>query len=216
MIAAAQWIQVLSYCGVHYTTAVIWSKIFEVRVKPEAFDLGARELDDFIGQVLHETQRLDVLEEGLSYSADRIRQIGGQSPAGSRWRSLVPMADKLARRPREFANAVYGGRLGNTDPDDGFKYCGRGIPQVTGKDNYRLIEQLTGLPLVAHPELLKEPDTAMQCGILWWEKKVPDTAIDSVERVTRAVQGAQLGLDDRRDLTEKAGRALATIGVATS
>lgn len=216
MITAAQWLQVLTYCGVRYTTAVVWSKIFEARVQVGAFNLGGRELDDFVGQVLHETQRLDVLEEALSYSADRIRQIGGQSPVGSRWRSLVPIADKIARRPREFANAVYGGRLGNTEPDDGFKYAGRGIPQVTGKDNYRLLEQLTGLPLLDNPEMLSDPDTAMRCGILWWERKIPDEAIDSIERVTRAVQGGQRAIDERRDLTAKAGRALASINVSTS
>lgn len=211
MITSAQWLHVLAYCGVRFTTATQWAKIFEARVQPEAFNLGVRELDDFVGQILHETDRLEHLAENLNYSAKRIREIGNASPAGSRWRSLVPIADSLAFKPREFANAAYGGRLGNTEPDDGFKFAGAGIPMVTGRANYALLAQLTGLPLLEQPELLRQPDGAMRCGILWWEKKIPDAAIDSVERVTRAVQGAQLGVLDRKQLTEKAGRALASL-----
>lgn len=98
--------------------------------------------------------------------------------------------------------------MGNTLPESGYKYRGRGIPMITGYDNYLLVQKLTGLPIVAQPELLEQPDAAMRCAILWWEKRVPDSAIDSVERVTKAVQGGQLGLDDRRQLTQKASQAL--------
>ena len=80
---------------------------------------------------------------------------------------------------------------------------------VTGRENYALLEQLTGLPLLAFPDLLADPDCALRCAVLWWEKKVPDRAIDTVERVTRAVQGGQLALEERRTLTGRAGRALA-------
>jgi len=208
MITASQWLRVLAYCGVKFTTATSWAKVFEARVQPELFSLGQAELDDFVGQTLHESAMLEHLVENLNYSAKRIREIGNESPVGSRWRSLVPMADSLAYKPREFGNAVYGGRLGNTLPESGFKYRGRGIPMITGYDNYALVQKLTGLPIVAVPELLEQPDMALRCAILWWEKKVPDSAIDSVERVTKAVQGAQLGLDDRRQLTQKASQAL--------
>lgn len=211
MITAAQWLRILAYCGVRFVTATQWAKIFEARVQPAAFNLGAIELDDFVGQTLEETQMLEHLEENLNYSARRIREIGNASPPGSRWRSLVPIAASLEFKPRAFANAVYGGRLGNTQPDDGFRFAGRGIPMVTGHDNYALLANLTGLPLLEHPELLATPDGAMRCGVLWWEKKIPDSAIDSVEKVTRYVQGGQLGLLDRQQLTAKAGKALAEI-----
>lgn len=208
MITASQWLQVLAACGVTAARSAEWSRVFEKRVQPENFSLAGRELDDFVGQVLHETGMLSTLQEGLSYSAQRIVELGLAAPAGSRWRSLVPLAPKIARNPRAFANAAYGGRLGNVGPDDGFRYAGRGIPQVTGLANYTLLEQLTGLPLVAKPELLSDPDTAMQCGVLWWEKRVPDEAIDNVFRVTRAVNGGEVGLNDRAELTKRACAAL--------
>lgn len=213
MITASQWLQVLSYCGVHFDTAVRWAKVFEAHAQPEKFSRGAAELPDFTGQALYETDLLEHLEENLNYSAKRIREIGMRSPEGSRWRSLVPRADQLAGKPREFANAVYGGRLGNVGPDDGWLYRGGGIPMVTGLDNYKLLQRLTGLPLLEHPELIREPDGALRCGILWWESRVDDDAIGSVERVTAEVQGGQLGVLSRGDLTRRAGRVLSTFSL---
>jgi putative chitinase len=205
MITPAQWLKVLSYCGVRFTTAEQWSKVFETYVQPEAFNLGVRELDDFTGQVLHETAQLEHLEENLNYSARRMTEV---------WPQRFPTIDSALPYqylPQALANKVYGGRLGNVELGDGWKYRGGGIPMVTGKANYALLQQLTGLPLIEHPELIRQPDGAMRCGVLWWEKKIPDSAIDSVERVTRAVQGAQLGLIDRAQLTARAGHALASI-----
>lgn len=205
MITSTQWLRVLAYCGVHFTTAVGWAKVFEARVQPDLFNLQARELDDFVGQVLHETAMLERLEEDLNYSAERLTVV---------WPTRFPTlaaAAPFAHKPEALANKTYGGRLGNTKPGDGWLYRGGGIPMITGRDNYALLQQLTGLPLLDHPELLRTPDVSMRCAVLWWEKKIPDSAIDSVERVTRVVQGGVLGLDDRAQLTAKAGRALAEV-----
>lgn len=205
MITSAQWLRLLCYCGVRYLTAVQWAKIFEDQVQAEKFDLGVRELDDFVGQILEETQMLERLEENLNYSAKRMTEV---------WPARFPTlaaAAPYAYNPEALANKTYGGRMGNTAPGDGWEYRGRGIPMVTGHDNYALLAQLTGLPLLEFPDMLAKPDGALRCGVLWWEKKVPDSAIDSVERVTRAVQGGTLGLPDRTMLTQKAGLALKAI-----
>lgn len=205
MITAAQWLKVLCYCGVRFRVAVDWAKTFEAYVQPESFNLGARELDDFTGQLLHETELLEHLEENLNYSAERMHEV---------WPGRFPTVESALPyqwKPQALAEKTYGGRLGNVNAGDGWKYRGGGIPMVTGLANYLLLQQLTGLPLVDQPELIRQPDGAMRCGVLWWEKKIPDDAIDSVEKVTRAVQGAQLGLLDRAQLTAKAGRALASV-----
>jgi putative chitinase len=202
-ISEARWLEVLTFCGVAARTALEWAPIFERHVQPERFSQGAREIDDFVGQILHETVRLEHLEESLHYSAKRLTHV---------WPGRFPTleeAEPYAMNPEALAERCYGGRMGNNEPGDGYLYRGRGIPMVTGKDNYALLEQLLGLPLVAYPDLLCDPDTALRCGVAWWEKRVPDSAIDSLSRVTRAVQGAQLGLEDRGRLTDKAKRALA-------
>lgn len=206
MITARQWLKVLVYCGVRFATAVNWAKVFEARVQPEAFNLGEREIDDFVGQLLHETGRLEHLEEDLNYSAKRLNEV---------WPNRFPTvgyAMPYAFNPEALANKTYGGRLGNVNPGDGWKYRGSGIPMITGRANYELVEKITGLPIVEHPELLRTPEGALVCGIAWWEKKIPDEAIDSVEKVTKIVQGAQRGIEDRASLTAKAGAALAALG----
>ena len=67
------------------------------------------------------------------------------------------MAVPFSRNPEALANKVYGGRLGNTAPGDGWRYRGRGLIQVTGLDNYHLVEKVSGLRVVSNPDLLKQP-----------------------------------------------------------
>ena len=205
MLTAAQWIQVLTYCGVRFTTAVVWSKVFEARVLPDSFDLGMAELPDFVGQTLYETQLLEKLEEDLNYSAIRLTQV---------WPNRFPTiaaAAPFAFNPQALANKTYGGRMGNVHPGDGWLFRGRGIPMITGRAGYAALAQLTGLPLLDQPDLLAMPDGALQCGVLWFAKHVPDSAIGDPEAVTQAVQGGELGLADREALTTKAAAAIASV-----
>jgi putative chitinase len=79
----------------------------------------------------HETgARFSPIEENLNYSAKRLCQV---------WPTRFPnplMAAAYAGNPEKLANKVYGGRMGNMDPGDGWKYRGRGLVQITGKTNY--------------------------------------------------------------------------------
>lgn len=204
LIDQARWLEVLTFCGVRALTAARWAPVFEKHVQPEKFSLGLREIDDFVGQVLHETQRLEHLEENLNYRAQRLCEVWPKRFIG------IAAAIPYEYNPQALAEKVYGMRadLGNMKAGDGWKYRGMGIPHITGKGNYALLEKLTGLPLVEKPDLLTEPDAAMRCGVLWWEKRVPDSAIDTLERVSRAVNGGVNGLQDRRLLTNKAKEAL--------
>jgi putative chitinase len=205
MIDAINWLHVLTYCGVRAATAVEWVDLFEKHIQPANFSLGERELDDFIGQILHETRRLEALEENLSYSPQRLCEVWpGRFPG-------VAAAKPYAWNEEALAEKVYGYRhdLGNTRAGDGYRFRGRGIPMITGRANYGLLAQLTGMPLLDQPELLAEKEPALLCAVLWWEKMVPDSAIDTIDRVTRAVNGGEIGIEDRQALTEKAGAALA-------
>ena len=207
MISASQWGRILQLCGVHFTTSVKWRSVFETRVQPENFSLGVRELDDFLGQALVETGMLEHLAEDLNYSAQRLVEVWP-----GRFQTLAA-AMPYAYNPEALGNKTYGGRMGNVQPGDGYRFLGRGIPMVTGRDNYALLATLTGLPLLEHPELLQVPDPALRCAIMWWEKRVPDSAIDSCDRVTRAVNGGAIALAERKRLTGRAAQALAACGV---
>lgn len=136
----------------------------------------------FLGQCGHESADFTRLVENLNYSADglantwRTRYSNGKQarlvPGGSmRW---LPndLANKLARRPEPIANSVYSGRMGNGNEasGDGWRYRGRGIVQLTGKDNYRAASDALGVDYVGEPELLEEPLHAARVAA-WWFKE---------------------------------------------
>lgn len=200
---APEWNHILVQCQVKPTTAAIWSEIFAACVGPDTFSKGDDDLRNFLGQVLHESCMLERLEENLNYSAERLTKVWpGRFPT-------IGSAAQYARNPQALANKVYGGRLGNVAPGDGWAYRGRGLIQVTGRDNYALIQRLTGLRVLVLPDLLTHPMSALQASIAWWEKRVPDSTLGDVERVTLAVNGGTNGLADREELTELATQALA-------
>lgn len=202
--SAAQWASILAACQVSDAQVARWAPVFSEVVTDTTFSLGDAEIDDFLGQVAHESDGLNRLEEGLFYTTpERLMKVWP-----TRFRS-VREATPYLRNPAALANKVYGGRLGNTEAGDGFKYRGGGLIQVTGKENYAMLEAATGIPLVANPDMLRQPKTALEVSIAWWERRVPDEAMGNVQRVTRAVNGGTVGIADRISRTNAANAALA-------
>lgn len=202
-ITTQKWAEILAGCGVRLATAGRWAPVFATEIRPGVFSAGFAELDDFLGQVLHESSMLERLEEGLSYSAERLCAV---------WPNRFPtLADArpYARSPEALANKVYGGRLGNVQPGDGWRFRGRGLMQVTGRANYTVVGAALGLDLAANPDLLAQPAIALRASIAWWERNVPDSAMGDVKRVTKLVNGGHHGLDDRTKLAALAGKVLA-------
>lgn len=125
----------------------------------------------FIAQIGHESSQLRNLVENLNYRADRIREIGQASSPTSRWRSLMGRAAELAGNPERLANAVYGSRMGN-GPEatgEGWRFRGRGLIQLTGRENYRAAAEGLGLPLLDEPQLLEQAEHAAQSAAWWWK-----------------------------------------------
>jgi len=132
----------------------------------------AQRIAAFISQIGHESGQLLNMSEGLSYSEDRIVQLASAAKPGTRWRSLLPRAKELARNSRAMGNAVYANRMGNGNEasNDGYNYRGRGILQITGKDNYRAASTATGVDFVAQPELLEQPIYACLAAAEFWHR----------------------------------------------
>lgn len=197
------WLRILLDCQVRPTVAADWAPVFADVVRPGVFSAGDAELDDFLGQILHESAGLTVMAENLNYSAERLTEV---------WPKRFPTvasALPFARNPEALANWVYGGRMGNTEPGDGWRYRGRSPIQITGYDNYARVGDLMGQDLVGLPELLEQPRFALEATIAWWEDRIPDALLGDPERVTRRVNGGLIGLAHREQLTALAGRALA-------
>lgn len=202
--SAEQWALILAACQVSSMQVARWAPVFEEVVTDTSFSLGDAELDDFLGQILHESDGLNRLEEGLFYTTpERLMAVWP-----SRFKSTREATPYL-RNSAELANKVYGGRMGNVDSGDGFKYRGGGLIMCTGKDNYAMLEAATGIPLVANPDMLRQPKTALQVSIAWWERRVPDEAMGNIQRVTRSVNGGTVGITDRISRTNAANAALA-------
>lgn len=104
-------------------------------------------------------------------------------------------------------------RLGNTpeDDDDGARYCGRGLLQITGRDNYRSVGVALCLPLIEHPELLEEPTNAARSAGWYWSRKHLNELADAqlFSEITRRINGGQNGAADRLKRYHRALDALA-------
>ena len=197
-MTADQWRHVLAQMGVPGSVADEWADVFA----DEMPRMPSRSLAHFLAQVLHESGMLTHLEENLNYSADRLVVV---------WPRRFPNADRArpyARNPEGLANYVYAGRMGNSAPGDGWRYRGRGLIQITGRSNYELVQELTGLQTLDDPDLLCEPGPALLSAVAWWGENVPDAESLSVEQVTRRVNGGLNGLADRQRLFDVALDAL--------
>jgi putative chitinase len=155
----------------------------------------------FFAQVLHETGALTLQFENLNYSARRLRAIW---PA--RFRPRGPhKAANYAHRPQKLGNLVYGGRLGNVAPGDGYLFRGRGLLQLTGKDGYAHATTLLHAVWPAAPDLTREPDAVvsaawcLQVAAAQWQARGCNEAADQddVAMVTRMINGGDIGLAER-------------------
>lgn len=203
MMNAHAWYDLLVACQVKPIVAAEWAQVFAEVVKPGSFSQGQDEIDDFLGQVLHESAGLTRLVENLNYSAQRLMVV---------WPSRFPTlasAAPCAHNPERLANRVYGGRLGNTEPGDGWRYRGRAPIQITGKANYARVGDLMGQDLVGIPHLLEQPRFALEATIAWWEDRIPDEMLGDPEKVRRRVNGSLRGLAEVEHYAELARSSFA-------
>lgn len=157
----------------------------------------------WFAQFGHESRNFTRYEENLNYSAKRLCEV---------WPTRFPTLDSAAPyagNPIDLANKVYGGRMGNKAPGDGWRYRGRG-PQITGRENYRLAERGTGLPLIANPDLASLPENFTHLACDYWDRQSCNRMADrdDLEGITQAVNGGRIGLAERRALLLKINKVL--------
>jgi len=160
-------------------------------------------LAHFMAQVLHESDGLANQIESLNYSAERLPQVWP-----SRFKPTGPLdpAD-FAHNQQKLGNEVYGGRMGNTGPNDGFTYRGRGLLQLTGRDSYREATATLRAQNPAAPDFVAMPDavfSAQWClaiAVAEWASKGCNALADEddLRKVTKAINGGLIGLSDRME-----------------
>ena len=156
----------------------------------------------FIGQCQHESNNFRTLEENLHYSAAGLMRVWP-----SRFTSDV-VAQAYANNPEKIANKVYSGRMGNGDEEsgDGWAYHGRGLIQLTGRDNYSACGASLGFALLTNPELLLQPKSACLSAGWFWGKRGLNALADAgdIETMTKRINGGLIGIDDRKAKIAKA------------
>jgi len=158
----------------------------------------------FIGQCAVESANFTRLQENLNYSAQRLTQV---------WPSRFPnisMAEPYANNPEKLANFVYAGRMGNLQDGDGWKFHGRGLIQLTGRENYANCGSSIGVDIIDNPDLLLTPQYAVLSAGWYWNKKGLNALADSQEygAMTRRINGGTTGLDERIAKITKALKVL--------
>jgi putative chitinase len=165
---------------------------------------NARRQAAFLGQCAHESGNFKTLQENLNYSAEGLMKTWP-----SRF-STLEYANQYARQPAKIAGKVYNGRLGNTSEKEASEYLGRGLIQLTGKENYERCGLAIGIDLLSDPTLLLDPRYAAMSAGWFWNKKGLNELADAQEHgmITKRINGGTLGLDDRIAKTTKAAQAL--------
>jgi putative chitinase len=160
----------------------------------------------FLGQAMHESGGLKQLVENLNYSAKGLVAT---------WPSRFPneeYAEEYARKPERIAAKVYVGRMGNETPEDAAKYIGRGIFQLTGKENYANCGLGLGVDLLGNPDWLATPKYAALSAGWYWNKRNLNPLADTMDvaQLTRKINGGNIGLADRQEKINKVLNILGT------
>jgi len=150
----------------------------------------------FIAQCAHESGGFSVLEENLNYKAATLSKLWPQRfPPG--------IAEQYAGNPEMIANKTYGGRMGNgaEDTGEGYKFRGRGLLQLTGKDNYTACSKalFQDNSLIEDPSVLLDPYYAIHSACWFWNKNKLNQYADSGDftTMTKKINGGTIGLEDR-------------------
>ena len=174
------------------------------------YDINTVErMSAFLAQIGHESGQLSVVEENLNYSAERLFAVF------PKYFKTMDIAKEYARKPQKIANKVYADRGGNgkESSGDGWKYRGRGLLQVTLKDNYKLFDEwVTDVPMgcdfVDSPELLTEPQYAVLSAFWYWDVNKLNRYCTLMEedfrKLTKAINGGYNGYADRVNIWKRA------------
>jgi putative chitinase len=150
----------------------------------------------FLAQCAHESGGFVFLKENLNYKAASLRRV---------FPKYFPddaTAAAYAGKPEMIANRVYANRMGNGDEasGDGWRFCGRGLIQLTGKNNYTFFAGSLDIPVEEASEYLQTFEGAVQSACFFWEQNKLNQWADAgdILTLTKRINGGTIGLEDRQ------------------
>ena len=150
----------------------------------------------FLAQCAHESGGFVFLKENLNYKAASLRRVF------PKYFTDDATAAQYAGKGEMIANRVYANRMGNGDEasGDGFRYCGRGLIQLTGKNNYTFFAGSLDIPVEEASEYLQTFEGAVQSACFFWESNKLNQWADAgdILTLTKRINGGTIGLEDRQ------------------
>ena len=166
-----------------------------VKLLPEYEINTPQRMAAFLAQCAHESGGFRAIKENLNYRAVTLRKIFGK------YFPTDEMAAQYANKPEKIANLVYANRMGNGAPEtgDGYRYSGRGLIQLTGKDNYFWFAASINLTPEAASEYMETFEGAAQSACWFWETNNLNQWADKddILTLTKRINGGTIGLEDR-------------------
>jgi putative chitinase len=159
----------------------------------------------FIAQCAHESGNFTALHENLNYRAASLRKV---FPKYFPTDELANQYASLPNKAEAIANRIYANRMGNgpEESGDGFRYCGRGLIQLTGQQNYQNFADSIETPIEQIPDFLQTFEGAVQSACWFWETNNLNQWADKddILTMTKRINGGTIGLEDRKKHYEHA------------
>ena len=156
----------------------------------------------FVAQCAHESGNFVFIKENLNYKAASLQKIF------AKYFPTAELAAQYAGQPEQIANRIYASRMGNGDEasGEGWRYHGRGLIQLTGKDNYTFFAGSLDISVEDAAAYMETFEGAAQSACWFWEQNNLNRFADAndVKGLTKAINGGYIGLDDRISHTEHA------------
>ena len=179
------------------------SSILEGYIEPlntvaEYYDMNVNptRLAGFLAQTAHESGGFTDIKENLNYSAKGLRGTFGKYFPNDE------IANQYAKKPQMIANRVYANRMSNGDEasGDGYRFCGRGLIQLTGRANYTKFAQDLSMSLEDTIAYLETPNGAVASAGWFWDNNKLNQYCDRDDFVTltKRINGGTIGLEDRK------------------
>jgi putative chitinase len=150
----------------------------------------------FVAQTAHESGGFNFVKENLSYGAK------GLMVTFKKYFPNEELAKQYERKPEKIANKVYANRMGNGDEasGDGYRFCGRGLIQLTGRNNYTKFAADLGISVEDTVAYLETPAGAVSSAGWFWDNNNLNQYCDSNDFVTltKRINGGTIGLEDRQ------------------
>ena len=149
----------------------------------------------FVAQCAHESGNFVFIKENLNYKAASLRKTF------AKYFPTDELAAQYANKPERIANRVYANRMGNGSEasGDGYLYCGRGLIQLTGKDNYTRFAESLEISVEEAAEFLLTFEGCVQSAAWFWEANNLNQWADKgdIVTLTKRINGGTIGLEDR-------------------